>query len=92
MGWDGEKPLNNCAIISMDTRWRDKARTAYLAPSLYDLVIFDEAHKLGARLNADTTIEATRRYGMAELIARQQRHLVLTTTAVQPSAAGTPGS
>ena len=59
MGWDGEKPLNNCcAIISVDTRWRDKVRTAYLASPLYDLVIFDEAHKLGARLNADTIIEA----------------------------------
>ena len=34
MGWDGEKPLNNCAIISVDTRWRDKARIAYLAPGM----------------------------------------------------------
>lgn len=72
-------PQNNCAIISVDTLWRDKAHAAYVAALPYDLVIFDEAHKLGARLNADMTIEPTRRYEMAEVVASQQRHLVLAT-------------
>jgi superfamily II DNA or RNA helicase len=45
----------------------------------YDLVIFDEAHKLSARRNADFTIDKTKRYEMAEIIARQQRHLLLMT-------------
>lgn len=72
-------PQNDLAIMSVDTLWRDKARAAYLAAPPYDLVIFDEAHKLAGRINADFTIERTRRYEMAELIARQQRHLILAT-------------
>lgn len=72
-------PQNDLAIISVDTLWRDKGRAAYLAAPPYDLVIFDEAHKLAARINADLTIERTRRYAMAELIAQQQRHLILAT-------------
>ena len=72
-------PRNDLAIISVDTLWRERARTAYMAAPPYDLVVFDEAHKLSAWRNADLSIEKTRRYEMAEIIARQGRHLLLMT-------------
>lgn len=72
-------PRNDLAIISVDTLWHDKARAAYVGAPPYDLVIFDEAHKLSARRNADLTIEKTNRYEIAEIIARQARHLLLMT-------------
>lgn len=70
-------PRNNLAIISIDTLWRDRMRESYLAAQPYDLVVFDEAHKLSAGYLADFTIEKTKRYEMAELIAKQGRHLLL---------------
>jgi superfamily II DNA or RNA helicase len=72
-------PASNLAIISLDTLWRDRVRAAYLAAPPYDLVIFDEAHKLSARRNMDLTIEKTHRYEMAEIIAQQRRYLMLLT-------------
>ena len=72
-------PRYNLAIISVDTLWRDRMRAAYLAAPPYDLVIFDEAHKLSASRNVDLTINRTRRYEMAEQIAAQNRHLLLMT-------------
>lgn len=72
-------PRYNLAIISVDTLWREKARAAYTAAPPYDLIVFDEAHKLSASFNADFTIKKTNRYEMAELIAQQQRHLILAT-------------
>lgn len=73
---DGRHDL---AIISLDTLWREKARAAYLAAAPYDLVIFDEAHKLAAAYAGDRTLERTNRYEMAEQIALQGRHLLLMT-------------
>lgn len=72
-------PRSDLAIVSVDTLWRDRMRKAYLAAPPYDLVVFDEAHKLSARLDADLAIDKTRRYEMAEQIARQDRHLLLMT-------------
>jgi hypothetical protein len=74
-----DDPRSDLAIISMDTLWRERARAAYMATPPYDLVIFDEAHKLSAWRNADLTVEKTRRYEMAEAVARQGRHLLLMT-------------
>ncbi|MBM4458394.1 MAG: DUF3883 domain-containing protein [Chloroflexi bacterium] len=70
---------NDLAVISLDTLWRDKARAAFEKAPPYDLVIFDEAHKLSARRNTDLTLDKTHRYDMAELIANQGRHLLLMT-------------
>ena len=75
-------------IVSVDTLWREKMRHAYLEAEPYDLVIFDEAHKLAARYNADFTIEKTNRYEMAEAIAQQGRHLLLMTLIPRPAYAG----
>lgn len=76
-------PRNDLAIVSVDTLWRPHMREAYLASlnssTHYDLVIFDEAHRLSARINPDLTLDVTNRYEMAELIARQGNHLLLMT-------------
>jgi len=72
-------PRNDLAIISVDTLWRERVRAAYMAAPPYDLVVFDEAHKLSAWRNADLTVDRTRRYEMAEIIAQQERHLLLMT-------------
>jgi len=72
-------PRYALAIVSVDTLWREKMRHAYSEAEPYELVIFDEAHKLAARYNADLTIEKTNRYEMAEVIAQQGRHLLLMT-------------
>ena len=70
---------NDLAVISLDTLWREKARAAFEKAPPYDLVVFDEAHKLSARRNTDLTLDKTHRYDMAELIANQGRHLLLMT-------------
>lgn len=72
-------PRHDLAIVSVDTLWRERMRAAYLAAPPYDLVIFDEAHKLSAGYLADLTIDKTKRYEMAELVAKQGRHLLLMT-------------
>jgi SNF2 family DNA or RNA helicase len=79
-------PGSDLAVVSIDTlsgiRTFDRLAEASTEP--YDLVVFDEAHKLAASQNADLTCESTERYKLAELLAgadplqetRQPRHLV----------------
>ena len=59
-----------CAIISLDTLRQphifSHLRDHALQP--YDLVVFDEAHKLSARIESDGTPRKTDRYRMAEAI------------------------
>jgi superfamily II DNA or RNA helicase/DNA-binding XRE family transcriptional regulator len=57
-------------IVSVDTLAGEKMLSRLGAPEVapYDLVIFDEAHKLAARRNADGTITKTERYSMAEAL------------------------
>ena len=68
------EPDANFAIVSLDTL-RSKAtfarlREAGLAGQGYDLVVFDEAHKLSAdRDPIDMTVRKTARYRMAEALA-----------------------
>ncbi len=68
---------NDLAIVSVDTLWREPMRSQLEAAPPYDLVIFDEAHKLSAWRDADLTIHTSRRYEVAEYIASQGRHLLL---------------
>ncbi len=72
-------PRNDLAIVSVDTLWRDRMHKHLSDAPPYDLVIFDEAHKLSARRNADGTIDKSNRYQLAEEIAAQNRHLLLLT-------------
>lgn len=39
---------------------------AYLFNPTYDLVVFDEAHKLSARYEPDGTVDTSKRYELAE--------------------------
>jgi SNF2 family DNA or RNA helicase/DNA-binding XRE family transcriptional regulator len=60
----------NLVIVSVDTLTGDKMLSRLGAPEVapYDLVIFDEAHKLAARRNPDGTITKTNRYRLAEAL------------------------
>ena len=57
-------------IVSVDTLAGEKMLARVGAPEVapYDLVIFDEAHKLAARRNPDGTISKTERYRLAEAL------------------------
>ena len=67
-------PSSDFAIVSIDTlRSRNtfaRLREAGLAGQGYDLVVFDEAHKLSAdRDPMDMTVRKTARYRVAEALA-----------------------
>ena len=76
---------SDLALVSIDTLAGDRAfeRLAQGDTTPYDLVVFDEAHKLTAMRNADGTYDTTERYKLAELLAgseplqqsRPPRHL-----------------
>jgi len=74
-----DDPRNNLAIVSVDTLARERMYTAYESATPYDLVIFDEAHKLSAWRESDMTVSKSLRYRAAEMVARQGRHLLLMT-------------
>ena len=74
-----DDPKNDLAIVSVDTLARPRMRGHLREASPYDLVVFDEAHKLSARRDADLTVRASQRYELAEEIAAQGRHLLLLT-------------
>lgn len=64
-------PDSNRLIVSIDTLAADSAfaRLADEETCPYDLVIFDEAHKLSVRKDADGRLDKTNRYKLAEAIA-----------------------
>lgn len=78
-------PGSDMVIVSVDTlsggRAFDRLSESNTEP--YDLVVFDEAHKLAAYQNADLTYETIERYKLAEFLAgadplqetRPPRHL-----------------
>lgn len=65
VGEDGD-----LVIVSVDTLSGERMLSRLGAPEAapYDLVIFDEAHKLAARRNPDGTISKTERYRAAEAL------------------------
>ena len=76
---------SDLALVSVDTLAGDRAfeRLAQADTIPYDLVVFDEAHKLTAMKNTDGTYDTTGRYKLAELLvgseplqqSRPARHL-----------------
>ena len=74
-----EDPRNDLAIVSIDTLARPRMRAHVREARPYDLVVFDEAHKLSAWRDADLTVRASKRYELAAEIAAQGRHLLLLT-------------
>ncbi len=64
-------PGSDCVIVSVDTLSGPKmfARLKEASVVPYDLVIFDEAHKLSADRDRDLRVRKTDRYRLAEAIA-----------------------
>ena len=64
-GPDGDR-----AVVSLDTLANERAFAALRAPEVapYDLVVFDEAHKLSAS-RTGSRVATTRRYRLAEALA-----------------------
>jgi len=58
-------------IVSVDTLAGERMFSRLQEPSVepYDLVVFDEAHKLSADLEADLYVRKTERYRLAEALA-----------------------
>jgi hypothetical protein len=73
--WFVENPL---AIPRLDKLSRNEDVQALLQQTEWDLVIFDEAHKLSASFFAGE-IRYTRRYRLAQLLGGTTRHLLLLT-------------
>lgn len=72
-------PENRLAIISLDTLRQERMQDCLFEAQPYDLVVFDEAHKLSARYESDGTVDKSKRYELAERIAAQQKNLLLLT-------------
>ncbi|MEJ5222171.1 MAG: helix-turn-helix domain-containing protein, partial [Tepidiforma sp.] len=69
-----EGPAGDRVIVSVDTLAGERTFSRLQAPSVdpYDLVIFDEAHKLAVDREQDFRLRRTERYRVAESIAGVQ--------------------
>lgn len=65
-------------IVRLDQMVRNEQYQQDLLKEAWDLVIFDEAHKLSAHLQG-TEIQETRRYKLGKELAKVTRHLLLMT-------------
>jgi SNF2 family DNA or RNA helicase len=74
-----DDPRNDLAIVSIDTVDRPKMRSLLRQARPYDLVVFDEAHKLSASYDSEAMPEPSLRYELADEVAAQGRHLLLLT-------------
>jgi superfamily II DNA or RNA helicase len=74
------EPAAGLFIISVDTAATDAVRERLIASSLprFDLVVFDEAHKL-SWADPNRSDSKTRRYRLAESLSQQCTHLLLLT-------------
>jgi superfamily II DNA or RNA helicase len=68
---------NELAVASIDLATREHILPG-LEQSTWDLIIFDEAHKLSAYRYANK-IDKTQRYQLAESLAKKTKHLLLMT-------------
>lgn len=65
-------------IVRLDQMSRNQESQEKLCLASWDLVIFDEAHKLAAHFYG-TKIDPTKRFSFAEKIGQHTRHLLLMT-------------
>ena len=70
---------NQLAIVSLDTLRQQRMQECLFAAQPYDLIVFDEAHKLSANYESDGTVRKSKRYELAEKIAAQEKNLLLLT-------------
>lgn len=68
---------SNLLVASIDFLSQDDVRNS-LAGTSWDMVVFDEAHKLSA-YDYGTKIYTSRRYAVAKLLSEQTEHLLLLT-------------
>ncbi|NWF79202.1 MAG: DUF3883 domain-containing protein [Chloroflexi bacterium] len=73
-----QSAIPDLCITRLDTLARNEAAQQQVAAVAWDLVIFDEAHKLAASFFAGE-IRYTRRYRLAQLLGTTTRHLLLLT-------------
>ena len=70
---------NDRVVASVDLAVQDHILPG-IEQSSWDLIIFDEAHKLSAyRYGTAAKIDKTRRYQLAEALAKKTKHLLLMT-------------
>ena len=70
---------NDCVVASVDLAIQDHILPG-LDQSQWDLIIFDEAHRLSAyRYGSTGKIDKTKRYMLAERLAARTKHLLLMT-------------
>jgi SNF2 family DNA or RNA helicase len=65
-------------VVRLDQMARNEELQAKLCAAGWDLVVFDEAHKLAAHFGG-SKVEKTGRYRFAEAIGKETRHLLLMT-------------
>ena len=70
---------NRLAIVSLDTLRQERMQECLFEAQPYDLIVFDEAHKLSANYESDGTVRKSKRYQLAERIAAQEKNLLLLT-------------
>ena len=70
---------NRLAIVSLDTLRQERMQEYLFEAPSYELVVFDEAHKLSARFESDGTVDKSKRYELAERIAGRGNSLLLLT-------------
>ena len=70
---------NQLAIVSLDTLRQERMQEHLFEAPPYELIVFDEAHKLSARFESDGTIDKSKRYELAERVAAYARNLLLLT-------------
>ena len=68
----------NLVVARLDKLSRDEDLQAKLSQTDWDLVIFDEAHKLSASVFGND-IKYTKRYRLAQLLTSRARHILLLT-------------
>ncbi|MEO8206576.1 MAG: DEAD/DEAH box helicase, partial [Chthoniobacterales bacterium] len=69
---------NDHLIVRLDQMSRNEELQAQLCAAGWDLVVFDEAHKLAAHFDG-SKLSTTGRYRFAERLGRDTRHLLLMT-------------
>jgi superfamily II DNA or RNA helicase len=70
---------NDLAVASIDLAIQEHIQPG-LEQATWDLVIFDEAHKLSAyRYGATGKIDKTKRYMLAERLSKRTKHLLMLT-------------
>lgn len=70
--------ISDQCVTSLDFAWRPEALESLARARRWDLVVFDEAHKLAA-YRRGSKLARTRRYRLGEVLTDHTEHMVLAT-------------